>query len=112
MRWSKLKQEVESFAAPKLSGRVRLMATRYRHASDAEGRWALLIDGVEVGGIGCMRADREERQLAEQLKTGGMAPQAAQDLACRVLMEQGHHPLWHFYETVWAYTRSSIFGET
>jgi hypothetical protein len=109
MRWSKLKQDIEGRMSPHLVGRVRLMATRYRRAHDAEGRWALLLDDVEVGGIGCIRADREESKLTHEIaRAKRLSAPEAQKVAWVTLAERAHHPLWLFYEALKTYSRSSI----
>jgi hypothetical protein len=48
MRWSKLKQMVESRMADSLDGRVELHATTYTKADDAEGRGWITVDKVEI----------------------------------------------------------------
>lgn len=48
MRWSKLKQMIESRMADSLGRRVELHATTYTKADDAEGRGWITIDKVEV----------------------------------------------------------------
>jgi hypothetical protein len=51
MRWSKLKQNVESFFSPKVAGRVALHLTCYREAHDQIGRGWITIDGEEVANM-------------------------------------------------------------
>jgi hypothetical protein len=48
MRWSKLKQQVESIFAPDLRGRVELWTTRYTKAHDRFGRSWITLDGQEL----------------------------------------------------------------
>ena len=108
MKWSKLRQEVEAFVTPKMAGRVRLMSTRYRRAHDEEGRWALLLDDVEVGGIGCIPADREEWQLAESMKGPGITAKEAWSRGAQALQGRAHHTQTRFYEAVWSYTQLPI----
>ena len=77
MRWTKLKQITEERFAPSVRDRVQVGVTRYRRAHDAEGRWDVTIDGVQVGGLGCIVAEREESEAIAQLQaaSGGTARQ-------------------------------------
>ncbi len=51
MRWSKLKQQVESLFAEPLRGRVQLWTTRYEKAHDRTGRSWITFDGREVASM-------------------------------------------------------------
>lgn len=48
MRWSKLKQQIESGFTAELRGRVELHTTRYAKAHDRFGRSWITIDGREI----------------------------------------------------------------
>ncbi len=48
MRWSKLKQQVESMFADDVRGRVELRTTRYSKAHDQFGRSWITVDGQEI----------------------------------------------------------------
>lgn len=48
MRWSKLKQQIESGLAADVAGRVQFHTTRYRNAHDNMGRSWITVDGVEI----------------------------------------------------------------
>jgi len=48
MRWSKLKEQLESFICPSLKGRVEFWITSYRKAHDQMGRAYITVDGKEV----------------------------------------------------------------
>ncbi|MBS1991337.1 MAG: PcfJ domain-containing protein [Cyanobacteria bacterium SZAS LIN-3] len=48
MRWSKLKQNIESKFAPSLKGRVELRLTAYRKAPDKECKASIVIDGESI----------------------------------------------------------------
>ncbi|MBW3599575.1 MAG: hypothetical protein KY475_20175 [Planctomycetes bacterium] len=48
MRWSKLKQQVESMFADGVRGRVALWTTRYEKAHDRFGRSWITVDGREI----------------------------------------------------------------
>jgi hypothetical protein len=63
MQWSKLKQLVEDRFAEALRGRVSIFVTRYRRSHDEQGRWAILVDGREVVGMGDIPSWAEESQL-------------------------------------------------
>jgi hypothetical protein len=78
VRWTKLKQITERRFAASVRQHVQVNVTRYRRAHDAEGRWAISSDGVEVGGIGCIVADQEEAALIERYQQASAltAPQA------------------------------------
>ncbi|MDA7859055.1 hypothetical protein N9B05_04470 [Mariniblastus sp.] len=51
MRWSKLKQLIESGFAPEIAGRVQFHTTRYRNAHDAMGRSWITLDDVEIANM-------------------------------------------------------------
>ncbi|MDP4147261.1 MAG: hypothetical protein Q8936_22770, partial [Bacillota bacterium] len=44
MAWSKMKQSLESFLSPALSGRVEYCATSYRYLPDKAGRCYIKVD--------------------------------------------------------------------
>lgn len=46
--WSKVKQQLESFLAPSLAGRLEYRATSYRYAHDKAGRCYITVDKKEV----------------------------------------------------------------
>jgi hypothetical protein len=48
MRWSKLKQRIESGFAPEIAERVEVHTTRYRRAHDGAGRSWITVDGAEI----------------------------------------------------------------
>ncbi|MDB4564749.1 hypothetical protein N9099_02290 [Mariniblastus sp.] len=48
MRWSKLKQMIESGLAAEVSGRISFHTTRYRNAHDGMGRSWITVDDVEI----------------------------------------------------------------
>jgi hypothetical protein len=113
MRWSKLRYRIESGFAPSLGKRVRLEATRYRKSHDAEGRWAILIDGVEAGGLGCIVADIEQWQLTDEFRleqgdarVGLMLE--AQISAMQKQADIAHHTLPMFYKSVFDFTNMSL----
>lgn len=109
MRWSKLKQIIEGGFAPAAAGRVSVHVTRYHRAHDAEGRWAILIDGIEVGGIGCIIADREQSEFIDQFRKGpDGATWEAQERADALLCAKAHHTLPFFLATLFAYTSLSV----
>lgn len=51
MKWSKLKQQVESMFAESVRGRVELWTTRYEKAHDRFGRSWIIVDGREVANM-------------------------------------------------------------
>ena len=109
MRWSKLKQIIESGFAPSVSGRVRVDVTRYRQAHDAEGRWAFVIDGQEVAGLGCIVADQEESKLIDRVVAdSGLSPGRAQPQADVILRTRAHHTLPMFTSALFQFTNMSI----
>ena len=109
MRWSKLKQIIEGGFAPPVADRVHITVTRYRKAHDAEGRWALLIDGKEVGAVGCIVADREQSDLINELAVElNVAPSDAQERGDTMLRSRAHHTLPMFMEALFQFTRMSI----
>jgi hypothetical protein len=109
MRWSKLRQRIESGIAPSLAGRVRFMVTRYRRAHDAEGRWAVLLDGDEIGGLGCIVADQEQTELLSLKAAELDVPLAeARSAADQALCAVAHHTLPMFYGSLSAYLNMSV----
>lgn len=48
MSWSKLKQNLESFLAPALHGRVEYLATSYRYVSDKAGQCYIGVDNKHI----------------------------------------------------------------
>jgi len=60
--WSGLRKAVRAQLAPSVRNRVDIFVTRYRHAHDGDGRWAIRVDGREVAGVGDIvaRAERFE----------------------------------------------------
>jgi hypothetical protein len=90
-----------------------LQATRYRKAHDAEGRWAILIDGVEVGGLGCIVADIEQSELTNAFRFEhgdarvGLVFEA-QIAAMQKQADIAHHTLPMFYESVFDFTNMSL----
>ena len=85
------------------------MVTRYRGAHDAEGRWAILLDGKEIGGLGCIEADQEQSELiyakASELDISLAEAQGAGDQA---LCAKARHTLPMFCGTLFSYTNMSI----
>ena len=74
MRWSKLKQQVESRFAETLRGRLELHTAHYRHAHDGDGRLWLTIDGQEVASMCHFRASRARWELAGELAAANAPP--------------------------------------
>lgn len=108
MRWSKLKQVIESGFAPSVAVHVHVFVTRYAGAPDAYGRWAILIDGKEVGGLG-MAADLELHELVDQFAADtnvslGDAHARAMELLCA----RAHHTLPMFTGTLHQFTNMSV----
>src|SRR4051812_28421733 len=69
MKWSKLKQQVESMFAESVRGRVALWTTRYEKAHDRFGRSWITVDGREiVSRFGC-GVISQARQLAGPVKS-------------------------------------------
>lgn len=83
-----------------MRGRVEIHVTKYRRAHDAEGRWDVTIDGVQVGGIGCILADREESELIAR-NSGRPGPTGKAWLDARnQLLAIGHHTVPMFYDSL------------
>src|SRR5688572_21692574 len=74
MRWSKLKQQVESRFADTLRGRLELHTAHYRHAHDSDGRLWLTIDGREAASMCHFRATRARWELADELAAAQAPP--------------------------------------
>ena len=51
MKWSKLKQTIESGLATDVAERICFHTTRYRNAHDAVGRSWITVDGVEIANM-------------------------------------------------------------
>jgi len=109
MRWSKLRQRIESGIAPSLAGRIQFMVTRYRHAHDAEGRWAVVVDGEEIGGLGCIVADQEQHQLMSAAATEMDVSMAeAQSVGDEALCARARHTVPMFCGALFEYTNMSL----
>ena len=74
MRWTKLKQQLESRFADKLRGRLELHTAHYRHAHDSDGRLWLTIDGREVASMCHFRASNARWELAGELAAAQAPP--------------------------------------
>jgi hypothetical protein len=108
MRWSKLEQIIESGFAPSVAGHVHVFVTRYAGAPDAYGRWAILIDGNEVGGLG-MAADLELCELIGQFAAdSNVSLGDAHVRAMELLCARAHHTLPMFTGTLHQFTNMSI----
>ena len=85
------------------------MVTRYRRAHDAEGRWAILLDGQEIGGLGCIEADQEQTELiharASELE---ISPAEAQRAGDHALCARARHTLPMFCGALFRYTSMSV----
>jgi len=105
MRWSKLKQTVESRFATDIQARVAVHLTSYRHAHDGLGRGYITLDGREVasycywtavrnGGIGFDETWVEGVRIPNQAEfpLAERGPMGPQDFA-RVLVEYLSLPL-------------------
>jgi hypothetical protein len=108
MRWSKVRQIVESRLAPGLRARVRLESTHYRRADDQEGRTAIVIDSVQVWAMGCIAGDRERSEVFDELATRQPTACARNELASQVVRMNGQHNQFEFYRAVWDYVQCSI----
>ena len=107
--WSGLRTKVEKLFAPAVRGRTKLKVVRYRRAHDAEGRWALELDGIETGGIGDIPAHLAERTEIERLQRDrDESPGAVQPEARRRLRAEGKHSLEEFYASLESYIGLSI----
>jgi len=107
--WSGLRKQVHERMAASVRHRVRLQVTHYRRAHDAEGRWALEIDGAEVGGIGCIRAHWAEYEIIERLRRerGGSVAEL-QRVALEEIRAEGRHPVNTLRDAVEEYFRLGI----
>jgi hypothetical protein len=85
------------------------MVTRYRHAHDDEGRWAILLDEKEIGGLGCIVADREQSELIDQKALELNVPNyEAQSLGDQALCAVAHHTLPMFCAALFDFTNMSV----
>jgi hypothetical protein len=101
MHWSKLRQLVEKRVAPSLAGRVGVMVTRYRHSHDQEGRWAIVVDGEEIGGFDTISTFGEAHRLADEIANrNGMSWLDAHLLAITDMQAQGRHSMEGFVNSL------------
>lgn len=108
MRWSKLRQLVEQRFAPCLAGRVRVMATRYRQAHDQDGRWAIVLDGLEIG-YDTISTRSEEYTLPDSIvERDGVSWSEAQRRAISEMKDHGRHTMEGFMSSLDAYLSASI----
>jgi hypothetical protein len=91
MRWSKLKQMVESRMAISLGGRIELHSARYRHAHDSDGRVWLTVDGREVVSVSYHRTAAIRYNIARGLREAN-AHVVASDPAFRAEFQDGWAP--------------------
>jgi hypothetical protein len=99
MHWSKIRKLIEERFAPSLRRRVRLELTHYRKAHDAEGRWAIAVDGKHVAGLGCIVADRIFCELQSQMSV---------DAAIKELVSRGQHYVPLFREQMFVFAHQGI----
>jgi len=82
MRWSKLKQQVESMFAEEVRGRVELRTTRYTKAHDRFGRSWITVDGRQIVNMcnhlpsGTTVADHDPTRFEEGVFAGYDLPEA------------------------------------
>jgi hypothetical protein len=94
-KWSKLKQTVEARFADSIAGRVRLFMTGYHFSHNEVGRWAVVIDGEEAGGIGEITSWQNNRWFKE--------PGITQEEAAGELRAKGLHTRDHFVDALREY---------
>ena len=92
MQWSQVKAQLDSRLAASLKNRVRVEVTRYRRAHDAEGRWAIVVDDVQIAGIGCIPADQLEASAIEavRMERGEYSPEVDSEAQARVAADASH----------------------
>jgi hypothetical protein len=109
MQWSRLKELVENRFAEALRGRVRVFVTRYRRSHDEQGRWAILVDGREVVGIGDIPSWAEEsRLIAEVGQERGVSAPTAQPEAQRRLAASVQHSVSMFKRSLEGFLNASV----
>lgn len=70
--WSKMKQQLESFLAPNLKGRVEYRATAYRYAPDKAGRCYITVDKKEVFSMSDLTAQIRWFETEQQIIKEGL----------------------------------------
>ena len=108
MRWSKLKQRLESNFAESLRGRVALHQTRYRECHDQEGEFWITLDGVRILSIGSMTALNALSKARVDLQETGMSAAGAVSHALDDLDRRGVFVLEQIVRQLTTYLNLSI----
>ena len=108
MRWSKLKQRLESNFAGSLRGRVALHQTRYRECHDQEGEFWITLDGARVLSISSMTALNALGKARVELQETGMSVEGAVSHALDALDRRGIFLLEQVVQQLTAYLNLSI----
>lgn len=99
-RWSAIVTRWEPFLADWLAGRVKLHATHYRGAHDAEGRGWITLDGEQIASFGSVSWIKRVYELGTDLERAGVDLDAAHDVSEAVAEREGLEHLWAFERAV------------
>ena len=81
MRWSKIKQQVESRLAASVAGRIRFHNAGYRWHHEADGRIWITVDGDEIASFCTQSYQNQKARLVDDLE------------ACKKVSGPGHRDL-------------------
>lgn len=111
MKWSKLKQTIESNFADKVKGRVHLFSTRYTKPDSTTGRAWITIDGVQIVNMSTMKSGEIYRCIYhEATPTDCVTHPAVDDLERTPgkLIEEGEFSRFDLHNCCWAYLNMNI----
>ncbi len=92
MRWSKLKQKIESNFAPSLNNRVKIYITRYRRTHDAEGRAWITVDENEIINMCTLTWERKYEYLRTEIEeiNQGTQPEEGNNIYYHIPEDSAH----------------------
>ena len=109
MKWSKRKNNVESFFADSVKGRVELRSTRYRGTHDKEGRGYITFDKEEIWNMCTLSFySIEYERIDEIVKRENITPYEAQMIAHDELASEGKFNQYTYYGSLDEYCNNSI----
>lgn len=111
MRWSKLKQTIESKFSDNVSGRVELFSTAYRKPNSGSGRGWITIDKVEIVNFATIKswwnfgAYYHEATKTDYLKHPAVE---ADQRSIKLLAEEGEFSRFDLHNCCWEYLNLTI----
>lgn len=94
MKWTKLKQRIESRFVPELNGRVEVYTTCYRRAHDDEGELFVTLDGEKIYGAAQYTYWNERAIKCANVQTEATDPKLREQEIEDLLTAEGVIPHW------------------